>query len=218
MKNSRYWSATFQPTREPVRDYEVRFTQAYAEYRQRHSGLDITTTVCISPEDDVELRCIKLTNHSHRARKIELTTYGEVVIAPQAADEAHPVFSNLFVQTRFDPATNALFCTRRASSEHEQPPHLFHLMLVDQTDGGQVSFETDRSRFIGRGHKLTFPLAMETTGPLSGSQGAVLDPVVALRRTVILQPGSSVRVCVALGVAATEEGILELAENIRISR
>ena len=36
-----------------------------------------------------------------RAREIELTSYAELVLAPPAADAAHPAFSKLFVQTEF---------------------------------------------------------------------------------------------------------------------
>ena len=53
----------------------------------------------VSPEDDIELRRLRLTNRSRSRRSIELTTYAEVVIAPAAADAAHPAFSKLFVQT-----------------------------------------------------------------------------------------------------------------------
>lgn len=137
LESGKYWSAGNQPVSMPVKDYEVKFTQAYAEFHQRYEGLDVMTSICVSPEDDVKLRCIKLTNHAHKPREIELTTFTEVVIAPLAADESHPVFSNLFVQTSFRPEINGLFCTRRARSEDEHPPYLFHLMLVDQTLGGK---------------------------------------------------------------------------------
>ncbi|MCD7974008.1 MAG: hypothetical protein LUG18_15330 [Candidatus Azobacteroides sp.] len=213
LKSGKYWSAGYQPVLIPGKDYEVRFTQAYAEYRQRYSGLEIVTTVCVSPEDDVELRCVKVTNHTHKARKIEFTTFSEVVIAPQADDEAHTVFSDLFVQTKFDPAIPSLFCTRRPRSEEEKPPHLFHLMVVEDNRGGDISFETDRFRFIGRGNTAANPLAMQKSGALSGSQGSVLDPAIALRQNVTIPPGKSIRVCIALGIAEKEETAQELAEK-----
>lgn len=78
-----YWSAGYQPACVPLRDYEARFTQAYAEFRYRHTELDVVNTICISPEDDIELRCFKITNHSHKKRTLELTTYAEVVITRQ---------------------------------------------------------------------------------------------------------------------------------------
>ena len=95
------WSAAYQPVQRATKRYEAIFTQARAEFRQDQAGMATHTEISVSPEDDVELRRITLTNHSSEARTIELTSYAEVVLAPQAADAAHPAFSNLFVQTEF---------------------------------------------------------------------------------------------------------------------
>ena len=49
-----------------------------------------------------------------RTREIELTSYAEVVLAPPAADAAHPAFSNLFVADRVR-SRAATRCSRRAA-------------------------------------------------------------------------------------------------------
>lgn len=213
-----FWSTAYQPTLRTMKGYEAIFTQAYVEFRQRQSKLEVHTTICVSPEDDIELRRIELINHSHVARTIELTTYSEVVIAPQASDEAHPVFSNLFVQTEFAPASSAILCTRRSRTSEEKEPHLIHMMLVQGDQQGEITCETDRSRFVGRGHSLVNPLAMKTTKPLSGSTGSVLDPIISLRRSVTIQPGKSVILYVALGMAETREAILALSDKYQNTR
>ena len=160
-----FWSAAYQPTLRATKGYEAIFTQARAEFRQRHAGLEIHTELCVSPEDDVELRRITLTNHSSTARTIELTSYAEVVLATQAADEAHPAFSNLFVQTEFLRPSSAILCTRRARSEEEKPPWLLHLMVGQGgAQQSEISCETDRFKFIGRGESLAKPAAMQNVG------------------------------------------------------
>lgn len=213
-----FWSTAFQPTQRIVKGYEAIFTQAYAEFRQRQSGIEVHTSICVSPEDDIELRRINLVNHSHVPRTIELTTYSEVVLAAQAADEAHPAFSNLFVQTEFVPSFSAIFCTRRARSQEEIPPHLLHLMLVHGDMQEDISCETDRSRFVGRLQSLASPQAMKTPGPLSNSSGSVLDPIVSLRRTVVIPAGKSVTICIALGMAGSRDDITALAEKYQNTR
>lgn len=224
------WSTTHQPILRNIKGSETLFTQAYAEYRQRNLGLEIHTGICVSPEDDIELRRIRITNHSQRTHTLELTSYSEVVIAPQAADESHPAFSNLFVQTEFHPEHSAIFCTRRARSEEEKPPHLLHLMLVQNdersrsqeaplpNDHSQISCETDRSRFIGRGHTLASPQAMKHTGALSNTDGSVLDPVVSLRRSVTIHPGQTATVYMALGMAEDRHGVEALAGKYQSTR
>jgi cyclic beta-1,2-glucan synthetase len=135
------------------------------------------TAISVSPEDDVELRRITLRNRTGETRMIELTSYAEVVLAPLAADAAHPAFSNLFVQTEFARESSAILCTRRARTAEEHPPWLLHLMVVPGGETvGELSCETDRARFIGRGRSTARPAALHTVAPLSNTAGSVLDP------------------------------------------
>ncbi len=213
-----FWSTTYQPTLRATKGYEAIFTQARAEFRQRHAGLEIHTEISVSPEDDVELRRVTLTNHSHARRSIELTSYAEVVLALPAADAAHPAFSNLFVQTEFVRPHPALLCTRRPRSAGEQPPWLLNLMVGQGGQQGELSWETDRARFIGRGRTLARPAAMLEASPLSNTTGSVLDPIIALRRTVTLAPHETARVDFVLGVTESREAALALVEKYQNPR
>jgi len=213
-----YWSITHQPTLQAAQGYEAIFTQARAEFRQRHAGFEIHTEICVSPEDDVELRRITITNRSPVARAIELTSYAEVVLALPAADAAHPAFSNLFVQTEFAPAASAILCTRRASTPEGRPPWLLHLMTGQGGEQGKVSCETDRARFIGRGGNLANPAAMQGPAPLSNTAGSVLDPIIALRRTVSLPPHETAVVVLVLGMTENREAALSQMEKYQNSR
>ncbi len=213
VETGEFWSAAYQPTLRATKGYEAIFTQARAEFRQRHAGLEIHTEISVSPEDDIELRRVTLTNHSHAKRSIELTSYAEVVLAPAAADAAHPAFSNLFVQTEFLRPQPALLCTRRPRSEGEKPPWLVNLMVGQGGEQGDVSCETDRARFMGRGRTLVRPAALVEAGPLSNTAGSVLDPIIALRRTITLAPHETARVDFILGVTETREAALALVEK-----
>ena len=64
---------------------------------------DLTTTleVVVSPEDDAEVRRVSITNAGDRAARDRGHLLCELVLAPPAADAAHPAFSKLFVQTEY---------------------------------------------------------------------------------------------------------------------
>jgi cellobiose phosphorylase len=213
-----FWSTAYQPTLRTTKRYEAIFTQARAEFRQRHAGLDIHTEISVSPEDDVELRRITLTNRSPVTREIELTSYAEVVLARPDADAAHPAFSNLFVQTEFAQKSSAILCTRRARSQDERPPWLLHLMVGQGGDQGVISCETDRSRFVGRGGSLDHPAAMRDIEPLSNTVGSVLDPIISLRRTITLPPHESAVIDLVLGVTENRETALAQVEKYQSPR
>jgi cellobiose phosphorylase len=213
-----FWSTTYQPTLKLTKGYEAIFTQARAEFRHRHAGIEVHTEISVSPEDDVELRRITITNRSPVTRQVELTSYSEVVLAKQDADAAHPAFSNLFVQTEFARKSSAILCTRRARSEAEKPPWLLHLMQVQGDGQGEVSCETDRSRFVGRGGSLANPAAMQTLSPLSNTVGSVLDPIIALRRTVTLPAFGTAIIDLVAGVTESRETALAQVEKYQSSR
>ena len=208
-----FWSTAYQPTGRATNGYEAIFTQARAEFRQRHTGLDIHTEIGVSPEDDVELRRITITNRSPAVRVIELTSYAEVVLATPAADATHPAFSNLFVQTEFAQKSSSILCTRRARSQEEKPPWLLHLLVGQGGEQGAISCETDRSRFVGRGGTLANPAAMYGLSPLSDTAGSVLDPIVSLRRTVSLPPHETAILDLVLGMTESREAALALVEK-----
>jgi cellobiose phosphorylase len=213
-----WWSAAPQPVLQPVKRQEIIFSQGRAEFRHNHLGMDVFTEISVSPEDDIELRRITLTNPGHSKRVIELTGFFEVVLAPAAEEAAHPAFCNLFVQTEFLAPQSAVLCTRRARSEGETPPWLFCLLPAPAGDDGVASCETDRARFLGRGNSAASPAAMGRAGPLSNSAGPVLDPAVALRRTVTIPPNEEVRVVFVLGVAETRAAAEALIEKYKSPR
>ena len=82
------WSTTFQPTLASYESYEAVFTDARVEFRRRIDQLDAHTEIVVSPEDDIELRRIRITNRSRVERVLEITSYAEVVLAPAISDDA----------------------------------------------------------------------------------------------------------------------------------
>jgi cyclic beta-1,2-glucan synthetase len=213
VENDMYWSAAYQPALQQTGTYEAVFSQGRAEFRRSDLSLETHTEIVVSPEDDIELRRVHITNRSRKRRIIEVTSYSEIVLVPPLAEEMHPAFSNLFVETEIDEAHHAIICTRRPRAAEEQVPWMFHLMKVIDAEVKSISYETDRRKFIGRGHTLEKPRAMSGDTQLSGSKGAVLDPVVAMRYRIIIEPHASATIDVVMGIADTKDQCTILVEK-----
>ncbi len=214
------WSAAHQPTLAPADDYKAIFPLEKAEFRRKDHDIEMHTEITVSAEDDIELRRFTFKNLSSHRRTIEFTSYCEVVLAPQSNDEAHPAFSNLFVQTEIIAGKQAILCTRRPRSDHETTPTMIHLMAVHGTITGEISYETDRSHFIGRGRSVIDPIVMDAdfgskadpSGSLGGHDGSVLDPIVAIRCRVQIEPDQTARVHMITGIGQTRAAALDLVE------
>ncbi len=212
------WSSAYQPTLAEPKDYEVIFIQSRAEFRRKDQGIDTYTEIAVSPEDDIEHRRVSLSNFTLKPRTLEITSYSEVVLIKPAEETAHPVFSNLFVQTEIIQGHHAILCSRRPRSPEEKPPWMFHLLAINENDQPEVSFETDRLKFIGRGRTANNPLAFAEAGHLSGTSGPVLDPIVSIRCRQILNPGETITIGFITGMAETREEALALIEKYRDRR
>jgi cyclic beta-1,2-glucan synthetase len=218
--NDEFWSSAFQPTLKQADNYEVIFSQGRAEFRRRDSELESHTEIVVSPEDDVEMRRIHITNRSRKRRYIEVTSYAEVVLNSAAADAAHPAFNNLFVQTEIIDQRHAILCTRRPRSVEERPPWMFHLMKVRGANTEEVSYETDRAQFIGRGNSIAEPRVMQHAAVLSGSHGSVLDPIVSIQYRIMLKSHETAIIDMVYGIGETREmcnGLIEKYQDLNMT-
>jgi cyclic beta-1,2-glucan synthetase len=212
------WSAGHQPTGIEPDSYEAIFYEDHAEIVRRDRSLTTTLEVVVSSEDDAEVRRVTITNLGVRARDVQVTSYAEVSLASQASDVAAPAFSNLFVETEFVADLGAVVATRRKRSPEETSVWAAQVLVVDGETVGDLQFETDRAKFVGRARNLRNAVSILDGRPLSNSVGSVLDPIISLRRTVHIPPGTTAHLIFSTIVAPTREELLDLADKYRDTR
>lgn len=209
----RIWSTSHEPVGAPADWYRAYLATDRVTFARVDGDIETRTEIAVVPHDTAEVRRVTLLNNSAETREIELTSYGEIVLAPPEDDRAHPAFANLFVQTEWHEWCTAVTATRRSRSSTEQPIWCVHVVDVGDDRQGRVSCETDRARFVGRGRSTRDPIALEKDGELSGTVGSVLDPVFALRTRVSLAPGQATSVAFTTIVAETREEAFHLADR-----
>ena len=212
-RSGAYWSAGYQPSVRTPDAYEVTFAIDKAEIKRVDGDLVTQVEVTVVPDQDVEVRRLTLVNGGTKPREIDVTSYAEVVLSPHAADAAHPAFGKLFLETEWLPEQRALLCRRRPRSASQAPVYAVHVLAVDGPSGA-VSCETSREVFLGRRRTTAAPAALDhRVLDLAGTTGAVLDPVLAIRRSVVLLPEERVTFAFSTGVAATREEALAIADR-----
>jgi cyclic beta-1,2-glucan synthetase len=211
LATSRVWSSAHQPVGAAADAFHASLATDRVTFRRVDGKLETRTEIAIVPEDSAEVRRVTVTNNGPEPREIELTSYGEIVLAPPDADRAHPAFSNLFVETEWHEWCTAITATRRPRSAEEKSLWCVHVVDSGNERMGPVTCETDRSRFLGRGRTRRAPIALESDGPLSGTVGAVLDPIFSLRTRLNLAPGQSGSVTFTTLITETRERAFELA-------
>jgi cyclic beta-1,2-glucan synthetase len=212
-QSGQVWSAGYQPRIVMPDGYEANFAEDRARITRRDGSLTTTLEVVVSPEDNAEIRRLTLNNCGDTVREIEITSYAEVVLAPLAADIAHPAFSNLFVQTEYAAEVRSLIASRRPRSAHDPQVWAAHVLALPGNAGQGIEYETDRARFLGRGHTVSAPLSVMDGRPLSNTVGPVLDPIFSLRCRLRVKPEETVHVAFATVAASTREAVIDLADK-----
>ncbi|WP_234054047.1 MULTISPECIES: glucoamylase family protein [unclassified Xanthobacter] len=209
VRSGEVWSCGFQPSGVEPAAYQVTFHEDRAEFIRRDGTLETTLDVLVSAEDDAEVRRVTFSNTGNRARELEITSYAELVLAPQASDIAHAAFSKLFVETEYRADTGAILATRRRRAPSEPEIWAAHFSVLEGEAVGASEIETDRARFLGRGHGVRTPIAIIDGRPLSNTTGTVLDPIFALRRRVRIEPGGMARIAFWTVATSTRDALLD---------
>ncbi|MDI9549580.1 MAG: glucoamylase family protein [Chloroflexota bacterium] len=217
------WSATRQPLAGEPSHEETLFFPHMASFRRREQDISLHLEICVAPDDDVEVRRITLINESDQPRRLRLTTYGEVALAPQAADQRHPAFAKLFVESEYFADLNALLFARRPRSAHEERQFLIHMLVrprnVAQEVWGRATYESDRAAFLGRGRTAQEPQALvEGATPSAGAvgnTGPTLDPIMSLGQEIELPARATVQVAAVTLAAPSRQAALDLARRYR---
>ncbi len=213
VQSGEVWSAGAQPLGVEGSSREVIFEEDRAQFIRRDGRLTTTMDILVSGEDDCEVRRVSLSNGGRQTREIEVTSYAEIVLASPAADTAHPAFSKMFVQTEHAAEFGALIATRRRRSQAEPEVWAAHLAVVEGEIVSDPQYETDRARFIGRGHTMRTAAAMAEDEALSNTVGTVLDPIFSLRQGVRIAPGKVARIAYWTIVASSRAELMDMIDK-----
>lgn len=210
-EDSALWSATRQPAQAFPDEYRAVFHAHLAEFHRRDKGIETRLEIGVAGREDVEIRRVTLVNESGRSRRLRLTSYAEIVLAPPLDDERHPAFSKLFVRGETVPELGGVLFTRRARGPHEAPPAMVHFLVGAEGLVADATFECDRRAFVGRGGVLRRPVGARKV--LANGTGWTMDPVAALQCGIELAPHARCELAFVTVVAPTREAALEIAER-----
>ncbi|MTH76966.1 GH36-type glycosyl hydrolase domain-containing protein [Paracoccus aestuariivivens] len=188
-ESGRWWSATAAPAFDPQISYSARLFDYKANFTAVGDGIYCETEVILSDDLDARGTRVKLRNLGDQPRRIELTSFGEIVLDDNEADRAHTAFSRMFVATEAQPEQSRVFARRNKRNPHDPDRHLLHM---SSGAGIGTTASTDRRSFVGRGRTVREPLGMVDPArlePAPQGESYTLDPIFSLTRQLTLAPG-----------------------------
>ena len=193
--------------------YRVSFASDKLSYLRVDHDVETKTEVTVLKDRSAELRRITFANNSGQDVDLEITTYGEVVLAPAAEDESHRVFAGMKVLSEYDSEHESLLFSRPGS--HGSRNHMLHKLWVEECEDGNslVEYETSRLKFLGRGNSLRRADIIESRRTLTGTVGTTLDPIMSMRRRLHIPAGKKVEAYILTAFAKAKEQLLQLTEQ-----
>jgi cyclic beta-1,2-glucan synthetase len=209
-------SLTRHPAPDPNARYQCRFHTDRVCFDTSWEALRVSTTVWVSPEDDIELRQTALVNRSSEPIEIELISALEITLASHAADEAHPAFSNLFIKTDWLPEQQALRCVRTPRLQTESTLQAAHFVASVEGEVLGLGCQTDRAQWLGRLHTPGQPLAQLDAVPQQPTALATgLDPVAVLGVRLLIAPGAQATVTFATAASEDAGTLMAIIDKYR---
>ncbi|MBO7101722.1 MAG: hypothetical protein J6V98_06850 [Bacteroidales bacterium] len=219
LRDDRLWSATYAPLDVLPDGYRVSFASDKIGFLRRDGGIETQTEITVLKDHMAELRRYTFTNNTNEDVELELTTYGEVVLSPRGEDESHRVFNAMKIRSEYDAGHQALVFSRPASAGVHH--YVLHKLWIEGTEteeqdtDNRVEYETSRLKFLGRGGSLAHADIIESHRTLTGTVGTTLDPVMSMRRRVLVPAGKEVEVYVMTAFAKSKEQLLHVVEQYR---
>jgi len=198
-------------------EYTTEFAEDYVRFEATHNKMKSSIDVVVTSESDGEARQLKISNTSLTTKRVVVTSFNALALAPRETDNAHPAFSKMFIQTSVLKQRNALIATRRKRAPDEGEIWVANFAVVSEQTATAFEFDTSRLTFIGRGKSIHNAKGNEVLPDgltrLHSSVGAVIDPVFVLRHHMDIPAGKQVSLTYWLLVATSYKELLSLIDQ-----
>ncbi|MEO6363468.1 MAG: hypothetical protein ABIO71_09590 [Caldimonas sp.] len=216
-------SLTQHPAPDAAADYVASFQADRVVFTAAWAEVEATTTVWVSPEDDIEFRRVELRNCGDRNLDLELLSSFEVTLADARADESHPAFSNLFVTAEWQSDHQALVFERKPRLAGDKRVLATHFLAEAEPPAAALRLQVDRQRWLGRNRDASRPMASFDDPPPAPADGSGarldtgLDPVSALSVRLPIAPRAKVRLTFCIASADNRATLRALSDKYRQS-
>ena len=185
---------------------QVIFTTSEDKVIIQDGNLMITMKVTIAPNLPIEIRKISIKNTGMSLLTLEVTSYMDILLADFKGFYAHPTFNKMFID--YEKLDEGILLTRRRREEKRQKTFIATNLVYDE---GDLEFEIDKEKFVERGNFETenkalisnyedkinkdfknmnsnIPETIQNSIGLSKKIGQTINPIVAMRRLVNINP------------------------------
>lgn len=190
-KRKKIWSSAILPQIALPDKVKITFFPDGDKWMRTDGNLETTLRIGIDPSEPIEIRRLEITNHGTQTETLEVTGFFEPILSTAKQDQAHKAFNNLFLRYQYQEEMETLVLERKARQESEASVKLAAMLFTEAPCIGKLEFEIDKEKFFGRGN-IGIPRAVQESKALESQVGYTVDPIVAMKRMVTIEPEKTV--------------------------
>jgi cellobiose phosphorylase len=185
----RFWSPTWQPTRQPLDAYECRHGMGYTIIKSQLGGIESHTRYFVPMGADLEIWELTITNHRKKAANLSVFSAVEFCLWDAIDDATN--FQRNYSIGEVEVVDEVIY----HKTEYRERRNHFAFFACSEKLAG---FDTQREAFLGPYRGWDSPQAVET-GRSANSLAIGWQPIGAHHVEVRLGPGESRKVIFLLG-------------------
>lgn len=206
IKNKRIWTNTYSKYLSKPDKYAIAFCPDMNKISRVDGSIKTVTKVIIANDEPVEIRRIELSNTGNMTQILELTSYIEPILSDRMQDYAHKAFNNLFLTYEYIDNIDTIL-VKRKNRDPEGQSIFMAIKLFSENENIDTEYEINKEKFFGRDN-INLPVSVENSIPLSKKIENVVDPIVALRKIININPEETKKVSLIISVGSSKEEVL----------
>ena len=208
VKNKAIWSSFYN---EKAHEYKAIFTSDMNEIITGHDNIRTKIKTIIAPNDNVEIRNIKISNLGNNEEILEISSVLEPVLSYENQDYAHKAFNNLFL--KYEEIENGILIRRNRRRE-ETEIYMAVGFFSNKGNIENLEYEIDKEKLYGR-LNYGIPQKIKTSEKFSSSIGLVVDPILSFRRTIKVEGFEQLELNLIISVSETKEKAISGLDNYK---
>ena len=214
IKNKRIWTINDANYLSKADKYEISFAEDKNKIKRIDGQIESDCFITISPNEPLEIRRVRLKNNGIEPETIEITAVLEPLLEKLETYIGHPAFQNLFLRYEHDKENNAFIVQRKGREQNENQIYMATTFFTNEETLGDLEYEIDKAKFQGRGN-FDIPNMIKNSKPFSNSLDLSLNPILALRKVITLEPQQEVYFNLLISVSEVREEAIQNIKNYK---
>ena len=210
LKDNKVWTNTKVPFINEPDSYRVEFLPDCCKFYRSDFEIGTTTKITVSPEDNVEIRSVTITNNQEKNVELEIISYLESPLCQMEADMAHLAFSNLFLTIR--KYNDAYILKRNKRGAQSKNKYLVHFALRDDSEN-KFDIQTDKGNIVGEGNDFSTADIIFKDKKYNNETSLNPNTIISLKTKIALLPRESKTINYICGYAENENECTEIYEK-----